>query len=193
RSFLRDLDMAMHNDHKRTEVSVRSSVRGARIRDQVIAVIDVRGRSTAWLVSPVPVAAFPVPVEITAGSDHQSHEMAFLGTLVVRAGGVDQVVRQCGRTHRSASERGIFRAGRQAGLREGVRAVVSGVVVAVVIELLLPAIVPPVRLVQGRAVAVFPWWPVRSSELPLFPGLLEPLELLQQKSLKLLSQAQLPH
>src|SRR5262245_40520393 len=105
--------------------------------------------------------------------------MSFLGTLVVRARGVDQVVCQCGRTHRSASERSIFRARREAGLREGVRAVVGGVVVAVVVELLLTAIVPPVRLVQGRAMATFPRWPVRSSELPLFPGLLEPLELLQ--------------
>src|SRR6185503_17623175 len=62
--FSGNFDVAMHHDHKCAEVRIRASIRGARIGNQVAAVVDVRRRSTARFVGPVAVTTFAIPMEI---------------------------------------------------------------------------------------------------------------------------------
>ena len=48
--FLFDFDMAMHDDHERTKVCVRSSIRRSWIRDCYTTIVQIRYRSAAWLM-----------------------------------------------------------------------------------------------------------------------------------------------
>jgi hypothetical protein len=92
RRLLFDFDVAMHNDHKRTKVGVSSSVRRSRIWDRYTAIVKVRYGGTTWLMRPVAVASFPVPVEVDSRPNDQRHQVTFFWTFVVRTGTIDQII-----------------------------------------------------------------------------------------------------
>ncbi len=160
--WLRDFDVAMHDDHKGAIVRIRAAIGGARIGNQFAATIHVGDGRTAGLVRPEAVAAFAVPMEVLAGSDDQSNEVAFLGTAVVGSRRGDEGIGDGGGADTSTREAGVHRASGAAGLRERVGAVVRGVIVAVIVGLLLstPAVVPPERFVKRRTVATVLVWMV---------------------------------
>jgi hypothetical protein len=130
------------------------------------------------LVSPVTIAALAVPMEIVTRGDHQGYQVSFLGTLVVGAWAVDEIVGQGSRPYRSAGQDCVLRACSQAGLRKRVGAIVGGIVVTVVVVLLLASIVLPSGLLRRRGAAVLAVWPMRRTVRALFPGLTEAFDLL---------------
>ena len=48
------------------------------VRDEVAAVVDIRGLRPSRLMRPSSVAAFAVPMEIPVGTNHERDQMTFL-------------------------------------------------------------------------------------------------------------------
>ena len=68
-----DFDVAMHDHHECAKYGVSAAIRGARIGDEMVAIVHVPDGSSSRFMRPVTVAPFAIPVEIHARPNHERH------------------------------------------------------------------------------------------------------------------------